>query len=154
MLASKLLPEQEEQQHQQLEDFRQQQALTGAQQQAGYVKVCLSPYVCTAHAECTPVVETVQVWSAHGSIWPLCPPAWCCKVIVPFTESCLHKALPMHVWIKGVPLTVGTGDSVNVLVCTSHEHGFVFQDSSWCFCASSLHQLNYNHHTIMLHVLP
>ncbi|KAL3145270.1 hypothetical protein ABBQ32_001009 [Trebouxia sp. C0010 RCD-2024] len=37
MLASKLLPEQEEQQHQQLADFRQKQALTDAKQQAGYV---------------------------------------------------------------------------------------------------------------------
>lgn len=39
MLASKLLPEQEEQQNQQLQDLQQQQGLSGGRQQAAYVQV-------------------------------------------------------------------------------------------------------------------
>ena len=39
MLASKLLPEQEEQQNQQLQDLQQQQGLSSGRQQAAYVQV-------------------------------------------------------------------------------------------------------------------
>lgn len=42
MLASKLLPEQEEQQLQQLNELRQEQGPTGGGQQTGYVQVCFS----------------------------------------------------------------------------------------------------------------
>ena len=41
MLASKLLPEQEEQQLQQLNDLSQEQGPTSSRQQTGHVQVCL-----------------------------------------------------------------------------------------------------------------
>lgn len=45
MLASKLLPEQEEQQLQQLSDLHREQGPTGGRQQTGYVQVCFQSAV-------------------------------------------------------------------------------------------------------------
>ena len=57
MLASKLLPEQEEQQLQQLDDLHQEQGSTGSKQQTADVRVCFL----------TAVQPTLQILRAFGS---------------------------------------------------------------------------------------
>ena len=62
MLASKLLPEQEEQQLQQLNDLRQEQGPTGGRQQTGYVQVCLQSAV-HKKLQPLPVLLSLFAWA-------------------------------------------------------------------------------------------
>lgn len=78
MLASKLLPEQEEQQLQQLDDLRQEQGSSGGRHQTAYVQVCCTALVqlSTAVMQCCCIFmafeQTQFLWMFGVHVHHLC----------------------------------------------------------------------------------